>query len=114
MPVVLLPQVIVCVAVNDAFVMGAWGAEHKADGKVRGNIGRLGARLARGGPICKRLRSPKPPLLQPHHRSPACCCPLASLLVYVHSLFLSMDHAPTARSLARNGRCACWLTRAPS
>lgn len=25
---------IACIAVNDAFVMGAWGKEHKADGKV--------------------------------------------------------------------------------
>ncbi len=25
---------IACVAVNDAFVMGAWGKEHKTDGKV--------------------------------------------------------------------------------
>lgn len=25
---------IACVAVNDAFVMGAWGKEHQADGKV--------------------------------------------------------------------------------
>ena len=25
---------VVCIAVNDPFVMGAWGESHKADGKV--------------------------------------------------------------------------------
>ncbi|XP_078063601.1 peroxiredoxin-5, mitochondrial, partial [Mustelus asterias] len=28
-------EIIACIAVNDAFVMAAWGKEHKADGKVR-------------------------------------------------------------------------------
>jgi len=27
-------QLIACLSVNDAFVMGAWGKEHKAEGKV--------------------------------------------------------------------------------
>ena len=28
-------DLIVCLSVNDAFVMSAWGEEHKADGKIR-------------------------------------------------------------------------------
>lgn len=75
-------EVIACVSVNDAFVMDAWGKDHKADGKVRQHSSRpcLHLRCASHPPPCCGVLARHANRLQLGSEGiakscPACCLP---------------------------------------